>query len=93
MNHLLPTVFLFAVLGLTTGCADSVSGPIIKMSYALDFADAQRFANVECKKLNTRSARMVNGEPDYTFECVEFGSAADGIPVVEVPILRHGPLD
>ena len=62
------------------------------MSYALDFVDAQRFANIECKKLNTRSARMVNGEPDYTFECGEFGSAAEGVPI-EVPIIRHGPLD
>ena len=92
MNHLLPTVLLFVVLGLTTGCAHSESGPIIKMSYALDFADAQRFANIECKKLNTRSARIVNGEPDYTFECGEFGSAAEGVPI-EVPIIRHDPLD
>jgi hypothetical protein len=92
MNYLPPTVLLFVVLGLTTGCADSGSRPVIKMSYALDFADAQRFANIECKKLNTRSARVLNGEPDYTFECVEFESAADEVPIVEVPI-RHGPLD
>jgi hypothetical protein len=94
MNYLLPAIFLFLALCLTAGCADS-SGvrPVVKMSYGLDFVDAQRLANVECRKLNAQSARIVNGEPDYTFECVEFESTAEKIPIVEVPIIRHGPLD
>jgi len=86
-------VFLFLGVCLTTGCADSSDvRPVIQLSPGLDFQDAQRLANVECKKLDARSARMVNGKPDYTFECVEFESAAEKLPI-ESPAIGHGPLD
>ena len=93
MNNMLP-ISLFVALCLITGCAES-SGvrPVIKMSYGLDFEDAQQRANLECRKLNARSAKLVKEERDYTFECVETASAAEEVPIVEVPITGHRPLD
>jgi hypothetical protein len=91
MSKYVPSLPLVA-LCLMTGCADSSSvRPVVKISYGLDFVDAQRLANLECRKLNARSARIVNGEPDYTFECVQFESAEE-VPITEVPIIRREPL-